>query len=78
MTDSKSLAVLTRCGKCLEEKEMKEHGCWWPRLLASATLLPGVWIYESMEEHVVRESETVPTADSAGWSLGCVKAGQTP
>jgi hypothetical protein len=27
-------------------------------LLAPATLLPGVWTYKSMEEHVVRESET--------------------
>jgi hypothetical protein len=33
MTDSKSLAVLARCEKCLQEKETKEHDC----LAASTT-----------------------------------------
>jgi hypothetical protein len=39
-------------------------------LLAPATLLPGVWTYKSMEEHVVRESETcqqlIPQAGALG------------
>lgn len=37
MTDSKSLAVLTRSEKGLEEEETKEHDCWRPRQLANAS-----------------------------------------